>query len=110
MKLACVLTALMLLPPATGLASPALPARSGALFQSAESPARESRTPQVVIGTKEERAAKAAANYAQNRSVEAALGFEGLWKDYPGEADYLFNAAASRYAAGHHAHAVAYTR
>lgn len=62
------------------------------------------------MGTKEERAAKAAANYAQNRPVEAALGFEGLWKDFPDEVDYLFNAAASRVAAGHYAHAVAYTR
>lgn len=110
MKLACVLTALLLVFPATGGASPALVGRAPALYQSAESPARESRTPGVVLGTKDERAAKAAANYAQNRSVEAALGFEGLWKDYPAEVDYLFNAAVSRYAAGHNAHAVAYTR
>jgi len=110
MKLVCVMTALLLVFPATGAASPALPGRAAALFQSAESPARESRTPAVVIGSKEERAAKAAANYAQNRSVEAALGFEGLWKDYPADVDYLFNAAASRYAASHNAHAVAYTR
>jgi hypothetical protein len=110
MKLVCVMTALLLVFPATGAASPALPGRAAALYQSAESPARESRTPAVVLGTKEERAAKAAANYAQNRSVEAALGFEGLWKDYPTDVDYLFNAAASRFAAGHNAHAVAYTR
>ena len=110
MKLVCVMTALLLVFPATGTASPALPRRAAALYQSAESPARESRTPAVVIGSKEERAAKAAANYDQNRSVEAALGFEGLWKDYPTDVDYLFNAAVSRYAAGHNAHAVAYTR
>ncbi len=79
-------------------------------YQSADAPAKESRTPSVVIGSKEERVAKAAANYAQNRSVEAALGFEGLWKDYPAEHDFLFNAAASRFAAGHFAHAIAYTR
>jgi hypothetical protein len=110
MKLVCVLTALLFVLPATGAAFPALPGRAVASYQSAESPARESRTPAVVLGSKEERAAKAAANYAQNRSVEAALGFEGLWKDYPTDVDYLFNAAASRYAAGHNAHAVAYTR
>lgn len=110
MKLVCVLTALLLVLPATGAAFPALAGGSAALYQSADSPARESRTPAVVIGTKEERAAKAAANYAQNRSVEAALGFEGLWKDYPTDVDYLFNAAASRYAAGHNAHVVAYTQ
>lgn len=78
--------------------------------QSADTPARESRTPATVLGTKEERVAKAAANYSQNRPVEAALGFEGLWKDFPADLDFLFNAAASRMAAGHFAHAVAYTR
>lgn len=78
--------------------------------QSAETPAPASRTPATVLGTKEERVAKAAANYSKNRPVEAALGFEGLWKDFPAEVDFLFNAAASRMAAGHFAHAVAYTR
>lgn len=78
--------------------------------QGAETPAPASRTPATVLGTKEERVAKAAGNYAKNRPVEAALGFEGLWKDFPAEVDFLFNAAASRMAAGHFAHAVAYTR
>lgn len=77
--------------------------------QGADSPAQESRTPDVVLGSKEERAATAAGHYANNRPLEAALGFEGLWRDYPGEFRFLFNAAASRHAAGHHAHAVAYT-
>lgn len=97
---------------AVGAAGAAPPAagRLWAGYQSADSPAQESRTPSVVLGTKEERAAKAAANYAQNRAVEAALGFEGLWKDFPAEIDFLFNAAASRFAAGHFAHALAYTR
>lgn len=84
--------------------------RATAGYQSADAPARQSRTPDVVMGTKEERVAKAATNYAQNRPVEAALGFEGLWKDFPTEPDFLFNAAASRFAAGHFAHAIAYTR
>jgi tetratricopeptide (TPR) repeat protein len=60
-------------------------------------------------GSREERAATAAAYYEQNRTVEAALGFEGLWRDYPDQPDYLFNAAASRFAAGHFAHAIART-
>lgn len=97
---------------AAGLVGPAGPVR-GLLVagqQSADTPAKESRTPSSVLGTKDERVAKAAANYQQNRAVEAALGFEGLWKDYPNEVDFLFNAAASRFAAGHFAHAVAYTR
>lgn len=78
--------------------------------QGADAPAKESRTPAVVLGTKEERVAKATENYTNNRPVEAALGFEGLWKDYPAESDFLFNAAAARFAARHYAHAIAYTR
>ena len=93
-----------------GISAPGAMRPVWAGYQSADTPAQESRTPSVVIGSKEERVAKAAANYAQNRSVEAALGFEGLWKDYPAEHDFLFNAAASRFAAGHFAHAIAYTR
>lgn len=77
--------------------------------QGADTPAQESRTPDVVLGSKDERASTAAGHYANNRPLEAALGFEGLWKDYPEEFRFLFNAAASRHAAGHHAHAVAYT-
>lgn len=67
------------------------------------------RTAPAVMGSREERAATAAAYYEQNRTVEAALGFEGLWRDYPDAPDYLFNAAASRFAAGHFAHAIALT-
>lgn len=120
MTLACSRTALLLSVVATG-ALFGTPAHAGGLAgpvrglvvagqQSVDTPAKESRTPSSVLGTKEERVAKAAANYQQNRAVEAALGFEGLWKDYPTEVDFLFNAAASRAAAGHFAHAVAYTR
>lgn len=123
MTLACSRTALLLSVVAAGglvgapahaggLAGPSLPVRGLVVAgqQSVDTPAKESRTPASVLGTKEERVAKAAANYQQNRAVEAALGFEGLWKDYPAEVDFLFNAAASRFAAGHFAHAVAYTR
>jgi hypothetical protein len=92
MKLVSVWTALMLLQPAIATASQ--PAAS---------------TPQVT-GSKEERAAAAAAYYAQGDFVRAALGFEGLHNDYPQESNFLFNAAASRYGAGHYAHAVAYTQ
>lgn len=67
------------------------------------------RTAPAVVGTKEERAATAAAYYDQNRPVEAALGFEGLWRDYPNDPDFLFNAATSRFTAGHFAHAIALT-
>lgn len=63
----------------------------------------------AVLGTKEERTATAAAYYEQNRFVEAALGFEGLWRDYPNDPDFLFNAATSRFTAGHFAHAIALT-
>lgn len=78
--------------------------------QGADAPAHESRTPAVVLGSKDERVTKATENYANNRPVEAALGFEGLWKDFPAEPDFLFNAAAARFAARHFAHAIAYTR
>jgi len=64
--------------------------------------------PVVVAGQKDERADQAATYYSRGRYVEAALEFEGLWRDFPGEPRFLFNAAASRYAAGHYAHTVAY--
>jgi len=92
MKLICVWTALMLLPP------PLAAAAQG-----------EAATPQV-IGSREERAAAAGGYYTQGDFVRAALGFEGLHRDFPDNPDYLFNAAASRHGAGHAAHAVAYTR
>lgn len=92
MKLISIWTALMLLLPANAAGSQAAVG-----------------TPQVT-GSKQERAAAAAAYYAQGDFVRAALGFEGLRGDYPQERDYLFNAAASRHGAGHYAHAVAYTR
>ena len=81
-----------------------------AVSRQSDTPAPEARTPGVVLGTKEERVATAAGHYENNRPLDAALGFEGLWRDYPGEVRFLFNAAASRRAAGHNAHALAYTR
>jgi hypothetical protein len=89
--------------PALASAGPLAGANLGML-----APAAGTRAP-TVMGSKDERSAKAAENYEQNRPVEAALGFEGLWKDFPGELDFLFNAAASRFAAGHFAHAIAHT-
>lgn len=110
MKLVCALTALMLALPVRAAALVPSPGHMTRLYQSADSPARESRSPAVVLGTEAERKSKASAHYEQNRFVEAALGFEGLWRDFPKNDEYLFNAAASRSAAGHNAHAVAYTR
>ncbi|MBA3548097.1 MAG: hypothetical protein H0T76_16570 [Nannocystis sp.] len=63
----------------------------------------------AAMSSKDDRAAAAASKYEQNRPVEAALGFEGLWKDYPDAPDFLFNAATSRFAAGHFAHTIAHT-
>lgn len=100
MKLACVSAALFLSLPALAAASPVHPRM---VLQAAAS------APQVT-GTREERAAAAAAYYTQGDFVRAALGFEGLLRDYPQDKNYLFNASASRYGAGHHAHAVALTR
>ena len=57
---------------------------------------------------KDERATQAADYYSKGRYVEASLEFEGLWRDFPAEPRFLFNAAASRYIAGHYAHTVAY--
>lgn len=106
MKLACVWTALMMSLPPAGTAQ----ARYAQSSQGADTPAQESRTPASVIGSKEERVGKAANFYEKGRFVEAALEFEGLVKDFPQEPNYLFNAAVSRYGAGHYAHTVAYTR
>ncbi len=76
--------------------------------QDADTPARESRTSQVVAGSKDERAAQAADYYGRGRYVEAALEFEGLRRDFPDDPKFLFNAGAARYISGHYAHAVAY--
>jgi len=105
MKLVCVWTALIMsLPPAGGAGA------QHAQRQTADMPAQESRTPATVIGSKEERVGKAAGFYEKGRFVEAALEFEGLVKDFPAEPNFLFNAAVSRYGAGHYAHTIAYTR
>lgn len=90
MMLTCAAwTALLLSPPGPALYAPA-------------------QAPVVVAGDKDERATQAADYYARGRYVEAALEFEGMWRDFPNEPRFLFNAAASRYAAGHYAHTVAY--
>lgn len=106
MKLVCVWIAVLLSLPPAGWAH----AHTARSWQSAETPAQESRTPASVIGTKDERAEKAANLYDKGRFVEAALEFEGLVKDYPQDTSFLFNAAVSRFGAGHYAHTVAYTR
>lgn len=106
MKLACAWTAIMMSLPPAGPAS----AHSALSRQGADTPAPESRTPASVTGTKEERVAEAARSYDNGRFIEAALEFEGLFKDFPQELDFLFNAAISRHGAGHYAHTVAYTR
>lgn len=51
--------------------------------------------------------AKAAESYEKQRFDAAALEFEGLWREFK-DPRFLFNAAVSRVAARHHAHAVAY--
>ncbi len=71
-------------------------------------PAAQGSPQSKVLDGKDERAAQAADYYAKGRYVEASLEFEGLWRDFPGEPRFLFNAAASRYIAGHYAHTVAY--
>ena len=71
--------------------------------QAPEGPARADRP----SGSRDERVAQAAANYEKQRFDAAALEFEGLWKEFH-EPRFLFNAAASRVGARHHAHAVAY--
>jgi hypothetical protein len=102
MKLACVGTTVMLAlaPVGTVQARPALSWQGAATPASAPS----------VLGSKEERVGKAAGFYEKGRFVEAALEFEGLVSDFPNEPNFRFNAAVSRYGAGHHAHTIAYTR
>lgn len=96
MLLACALNALLLSTTGTVSLAPS------------PAPAAQKAPESRVLGSKDERAAQASDYYAKGRYVEAALEFEGLWRDFPGEPRFLFNAAASRYIAGHYAHAVAY--
>ncbi len=96
MMLTCAAWTLLLLSPA---AAPV------AVMQAA---ATQPAVPASVSAGKDERADQAATYYSRGRYVEAALEFEGLWRDFPGEPRFLFNAAASRYSAGHYAHTVAY--
>lgn len=56
--------------------------------------------------TKEARAARAADHYGHSRFAEAATEFEALYRDYPDEPRFLFNAGTTRYAAHQYAHAV----
>lgn len=100
MILACAWTALLLLPPTVG------PLALSLSLSGADAPAQGS--PAAVTSDRDERAAQASDYYAKGRYVEASLEFEGLWRDFPGEPRFLFNAAASRYIAGHYAHTIAY--
>lgn len=101
--LACVSTALLLLP--TSALHVTLP---GALAVHAAPAAAPAAAAPVDPNSKEGHAAQASDYYARGRFVEASLEFEGLARDYPDEPRFLFNAAASRYAAGHYAHTVKY--
>lgn len=85
------------------LVSAAAPPVAASLVSRAEVPASPA-------GTKEERAVDAAGYYAQGDYVPAAQAFEALMRDYPHDKKFVFNASASRYGAGHHAHAVALMR
>ena len=94
MKLVCVGTAVMLSLAPVGT----LQARAALSWQGAASPAGAPS----VLGSKEERVGKAAGFYEKGRFVEAALEFEGLVQDFPNDANFRFNAAVSRYGAGHY--------
>lgn len=63
--------------------------------------------PAGAASSKDERVAAAYQQFEKQRHVEAALEFEGLWRDFK-EPRFLFNAAVTRYTARHYAHAVAY--
>lgn len=63
--------------------------------------------PAGAASSKEQRVAAAYQQFEKQRHVEAALEFEGLWRDFK-EPRFLFNAAVTRYTARHYAHAVAY--
>ncbi|MBZ5711116.1 hypothetical protein [Nannocystis pusilla] len=63
--------------------------------------------PAGAASSKDERVAAAYRQFEKQRHVEAALEFEGLWRDFK-EPRFLFNAAVTRYTARHYAHAVAY--
>jgi hypothetical protein len=102
MKLVCVGTAVMLSLAPVGTVQ----ARAALSWQGAATP----QAAPSVLGSKDERVGKAAGFYEKGRFVEAALEFEGLVQDFPNDANFRFNAAVSRYGAGHYAHTIAYTR
>ncbi|MCY0991083.1 hypothetical protein OV203_28320 [Nannocystis sp. ILAH1] len=85
-----------------------LVAPAGPTATNAGAPAETTRP--AASSDRAERTARAAEFFEGGRYVEAALEFEALRRDYPDEPSILFNAAASRDAAGHFAHAVAYVR
>lgn len=89
-----LVTLLLAMPPTTTTAHAGTPAETTSL-------------PTRVVGDRTERAAAARTFFAQGRFVEAALEFEGLVRDFPDDPSLLLNAAISREAAGHHAHAIA---
>ncbi|MCY0993374.1 hypothetical protein OV203_45890 [Nannocystis sp. ILAH1] len=103
----CVLVAaLLLLAPAAP--TPASPAAGPNAPTSAE--ARPSTSPAAgpnAPTSAEERRARAQAAFEHGRFAEAALEYEALWREGHGASD-LFNAAASRFALRHYAHAVAH--
>lgn len=101
MMLAAAWTALLLLSPGAAPMPGAYPLLDA---HTVDAPAAAG----TVSGSKDERAAQASDYYGKGRYVEASLEFEGLWRDFPAEPRFLFNAAASRYIAGHYAHTVAY--
>jgi hypothetical protein len=80
------------------------------LVASQAAPGTSGTAAAATAGDRAERTARAARFFEGGRYVEAALEFEALRRDFPGDASILFNAAASRDAAGHFAHAVAYLR
>ncbi|MCY1060724.1 hypothetical protein OV142_36900 [Nannocystis sp. SCPEA4] len=85
-----------------------LVAPAGPTATNAGAPAETTRP--AASSDRAERTTQAADFFEGGRYVEAALEFEALRRDHPDEPSLLFNAAASRDAAGHFAHAVAYVR
>ena len=108
MMLACAAWTALLLLPTGNLPLIPLARAQGAATEPSGSASGSASGPAAGAGAKDERAGQAATYYSRGRYVEASLEFEGLWRDFPDEPRFLFNAAASRYAAGHYAHTVAY--
>ncbi len=90
-----LLSTLLGIAPVAGAAEPA----SGAM-----SPEATTSSVSKSLATRREQAFKL---YTAGRYTEAALEFEALWGD-SGDSRYLYNAASSRFAVGHFAHAADY--